>query len=241
MKYKMVTKFWYDNDEAALVTRLSRLFQTDFFRDTVLRPRSERLPVSAKNLLHVLQPDDYQKSDVRFVVNRGKKSLRGTLDITRNALWTPPGFTSFLELSFSLSEGYKGGPFGDAYEVRDILLACVHVGPAPIGFVECEDESDEQHTAKFETFRRIDSMAVPVAIEWVTVLHKDVVARIDVPLLEAAANAGVLVGQQGDYWWIILTESVFSFTNDDCIEKYQAMNKALNLTEVHKRFGRARP
>lgn len=236
MKYRMVTKFWFDNDEAGLVSRLDRLFRVDFFRDTVLRPRSERLAVSPKNLQHVLQPDAYQTSDFRFIVNRGKKSLRGTLDITRNALWTPPGFTSFLELSFSLSEGYKGGPFGNAEEVRDILLACVHVGPSPMGFVECEDESDEQHTAKFETFRRIDSMAVPVAIEWVTVLHKDVVARIGVPLAEAAASAGVLAGQQGDYWWIILTEPVFSFTKKNCIENYRAMNKALKLAEVHKRF-----
>ncbi len=236
MKYRMLTKFWFDNDEAGLVSRLDRLFQLDFFRDTILRPRSDRLPVSPKNLQQVLQPDAYQSSDFRFIVNRGKKSLRGTLHITRNAMWLPSAFTSFFELSFSLSERYKGGPFGNAYEVRDILLSCVHVGSCPMGFVECEDESYEQHTTKFETFRRIDDMAVPVAIEWVTVLHNDVVARIEVPMLEAAASAGVLAGRQGDYWWIILTEQIFRFTQEDCIENYQAMNKALKLAEVHKRF-----
>jgi hypothetical protein len=105
-----------------------------------------------------------------------------------------------------------------------------------MGFVECEDESSEQHTAKFEIFRQIDSMAVPVSIEWVTVLHKEVVARMGVSVAEAATNAGVLAGCHSDYWWIILSEEAFSFTKTACTEKYRAVNEALNLVKIHKRF-----
>ncbi len=164
--------------------------------------------------------------------------MRGTLDITRNRVWTPPGFTSFLELTFSLSEGYKGGPFHCVNEVRDILLACVQVGPSPMGFVESGDESYEQHTANFERFRIIDSMAVPVAIEWVSVLHRDVVARMGVDLVDAAAAADVLAGQQGDYWWIILTEEPFSFLKDAHTQRYRAMREAVGLETIHVKFPR---
>jgi len=238
MKYRMVTTFWYDEDDAGLLSRLERLFKLEFFHDTVLRPRSDRLVPNRNNLHYVLQPDGYLTSDVRFFVSRGKRSLRGTLTIHRNSLWTPPGFTSVVRLTFSLSECYEKGPFHNVNEVRDILLACVEVGPSPMGFVESGDESYEQQTANFERFRRIDSMAVPVSIEWVSVLHKDVVARMGVNLVDAAAAAGVLAGQQGDYWWVILTEEPFSFLQEGHAQRSRAMKEALGLEAIHAKFPR---
>jgi len=238
MKYRMVTTFWYDEDDAGLLSRLERLFKLKFFQNTVLRPRSDRLPPTRKNLHHVLQPDSDQTSDFRFVVNREKKPLRGTLNVTRNSVWTPSAFTSFLELSFSLSEGYKGGPFHDVNEIRDVLLACVQVGPSPMGFVECGDESYEQQTANFERYRSIDHMAVPVTIEWVSVLHKDVVAQMGVDLVGAAAVADVVAGRQGDSWWIILTEEPFSFLKESHTQRYRAMKEAVGLEAIHAKFPR---
>ncbi|WP_435018043.1 hypothetical protein TA3x_005683 [Tundrisphaera sp. TA3] len=238
MKYSMSTKFWHDEDDAGLLSRLERLFEMEFFQGTVLRPRSDRLPPTRANLHRVLQPDRHQTSDVRFVVDRGKKSLRGELSIIRNSEWTASRFTSSLGLDFSLSECYKGGPFHGVDEIRDLLLACVQVGPSAMGFVKCEDESSEQHSANFERFRNLDSMAVPVTIEWVTVLHKDVVAAMEVDLMNAAAAAGARAGRQGDYWWIILTEEPFSFMKAAHEQKYRAMREAVGLDDIHAKFPR---
>ena len=238
MKYRMITTFWYDEDDAGLLSRLERLFKLEFFQDSVLRPRSDQFPPTRSNLEQVLQPDSYETSDFRFVVNRGKKSLRGTLNITRNTRWSPPGFTSFLELSFSLAEGYKNGPFYNVREVRDIMLACVQVGPSPMGFVECEDKSNEQHNADFERFRIIDSMAVPVTFEWISVLHKDVVARMGVDLVKTAATANVAAGLEGEYWWIILSEEPFSFLNEGHVQKYRSLKEAVGLEAIHAKFPR---
>lgn len=238
MKYRIITTFWYDDDDDGLLARLERLFKLDFFKNSVLRPRSDCLSPTRKNLQQVLQPDSYQTSDFSFVVNRGKKSLRGTLNITRNKLWTPPGFTSFLELNFSLSEGYKGGPFCDVKEIRDIMLACMQVGPSPMGFVECGDKSNEQHSADFERFRNIDSMAVPVTFEWVSVLHKDVVARTGVDLVNAAAASNVLAGLQGEYWWIILSEEPFSYLKEGHAQRHRTMKETVGLDAIHAKFPR---
>ena len=118
------------------------------------------------------------------------------------------------------------------------MLACVQVGPSPMGFVECEDKSNEQHNADFERFRIIDSMAVPVTFEWISVLHKDVVARMGVDLVKTAATANVAAGLEGEYWWIILSEEPFSFLNEGHVQKYRSLKEAVGLEAIHAKFPR---
>src|SRR5262245_46976531 len=102
MKYRFCAKFWYDEDDAALARRLAALFRTPLFRDAVLKPRSLKLAPTRKNLVELLVPTDgYLTSDFDWVVKRQGKPIAGRLGITRNRIWTPPGFTSFLELRFS--------------------------------------------------------------------------------------------------------------------------------------------
>lgn len=238
MKYRLLTTFWYDEDDAGLVSRLERLFKLEFFQDTILGPKSVRLPTTRANLITVLQPEKEQTSDVRFVVQRGKKSLRGTISLTRNSAWVGSKFTSFLEMSFAIGNTWKGAIFRDVYELRDILLACVQVGPAPMGIIECGDESSDQLAANFERFRITDSMAVPITVEWVTVLHQDVVDRMRIDLRKAASKSDVSVGKQGDYWWIILTPEPFSFASASHKQRYDALRDALKLDAIHKKFPR---
>ena len=239
MKYRMSTSFWYDEDDEALSARLDRLFQNEFFRNAVLRPRSDRIPPTQENLRRVLVPDAYRTSDFRFVVPRGRKTVRGSVHLTRNSFWMPSKFTSFCELTFSLSDGFEGGPFGDALEVRDVLLAFVGVGPSPMGFVGGEDVPPEQSRARFEAFRRTDSLAVPASIEWVTVLHEDVVARMGVDLFRAAHEAGVLAGRKDNYLWIILCERPFSFAKGVGTHEFRRIHEAVRLDVIHQRFRRA--
>src|SRR5688572_6101383 len=124
MKYRFCTKFWYDEDDTALVRRLSAFFRTTVFSDAVLKPRSLKLAPTKENLAELLVPaDGYLVSDFGWVVKREGKPITGRLNITRNRVWTPPGFTSSLELVFSLSDGFKGGPFRTVEEVRDAALA----------------------------------------------------------------------------------------------------------------------
>lgn len=240
MKYRFCAKFWYDEDDAALARRLAAFFQTPLFCDAVLKPRSRKLAPTVENIAELLVPTDgYLSSDFEWVVKRQGKPITGRLNITRNRIWTPPGFTSFLELRFSLSAGYKGGPFRSADEVRDSALACMPVGPSPIGVVECEDEEYERATAKFERFRAIDDMAVPISVEWVTVLHPDIVANMGVDVRRAEAVSGVRVGRSGDYWWVVLCPEPFSFAGGVGVAAMEQVDRELGLEAIHNRFRRA--
>jgi hypothetical protein len=231
--------FWYDEDDASLAQRLAAFFQTPLFRDAVLKPRSLKLAPTRENLSELLVPTDgYLSSYFDWVVKRQGKPIAGRLSITRNRIWTPPGFTSFLELRFSLSPGYKGGPFRNVEEVRDAVLACMPVGPSQIGVVESEDEDYTRSTAKFERFRAIDDVAVPVSIEWVTILHRGIVANMRVDLRRAEAATGVQVGQSGDYWWVVLCPEPFSFAGAVGVPALEQVGQELGLEEIHKRFKR---
>src|SRR5262245_66069154 len=107
-------------------------------------------------------------------------------------------------MRFSLVPGFKDGPFRNVDEVKDAALACVKLGPSPIGVVETEDEPEKRSNAKFEIFRKVDDMEVPGSIEWVTVLHADVVANMAVDLRQLTEVDGVRVGTSREHWWVIL-------------------------------------
>jgi hypothetical protein len=175
------------------------------------------------------------------VVKPRGKPITGRLSITRNRLWTPPGFTSSLEPRFSLSAGYKGGPFRDVAEVRDAALARMPVGPSQIGVVECEDKEYERATVKFERFREVDAMAVPASIEWVTLLHRDIVANMGVDLRRAKAVSGVQVGRSGDYWWVVLGPEPFGFAGGVGVSACEQVSRKLGLEAIQSRFKRASP
>jgi hypothetical protein len=236
MKYRFWTKFWYDEDDEALARRLLAFFESPFFRGAILKPRSLRLAPTQTGIAKLLEPDGYLNSDFDWVVKRDVKPISGRLSITRNRIWTPPGFTSVVELRFSLSKGYKGGPFHCAEEIRDAGLACMVVGPSQIGVVEAEDEDYARSKAKFERFRKIDDMAVPVSIEWVTILHRDIVSNMSVDIRRAEGIAGVQVGETGHYWWVILCPEPFSFASGVGVPQLQRVTEVLGLSEIHTRF-----
>src|SRR5262245_18124359 len=58
MKYRFYTKFWYDEDDAALARRLATFFRTAVLSDAVLKPRSLKLAPTRKNLAQLLVPTD---------------------------------------------------------------------------------------------------------------------------------------------------------------------------------------
>jgi hypothetical protein len=238
MKYTFGTKFLYDEDDPALVRRLAALFRKPLFRDAVLKPRTLKLSPTRENLAKLLVPTDdyYRNSDLDWVVQRQGKPTAGRLSIIRN----PPStsFTSFLELRFSLSSGYRGGPFGKVEEVRDTALACMAVGPSQIGTVDCADEGDDRSDAKFERFRAIDDMAVPVSIEWVNLYHEVIVANMAVDLRQAEEVPGVRVGRSGDYWWVVLCSEPLSFAGGVGVSALKQVGQKLGLTAIHRRFKR---
>lgn len=242
MRYRFFTKFWHDGsdeDDAALARRLAAFFRSPIFRDAVLKPRSRKLAPTEENIAELLVPTDgYESSDFDWVVRRQRKTIAGRLSLTRNRIWTPPGFTSFVELRFSLSAGYEGGPFRDVEEVRDAALACMPIGRSPIGMVECDDEDDERATAKFDRFREIDDMAVPVSLEWVMVFHQDVVAAMGVDLRQAEVVSGVRVGRSGDYWWVLLCPEPLSFADGVGASALEEIDRALDLEAIQSRFRR---
>jgi hypothetical protein len=239
MKYRFCTKFWYDEDDTAVTERLTAFFRLPLLRGAVMRPRSLKLRPTRNNIAQLVAPTDAEmSSNITWLVKRHGKTISGQLSLTRNSAWTSSRFTSFLELRFSLLPGYKGGPFGNAEEVRDAALASMTVGPSRIGVVESEDEEQKRTTAKFECFRAIDDMAVPVSIEWVTILHQEVVANMGADLQRLDEVSGVRVGSAGSYWWILLCPEPLSFVSGVGVTTLEKVHRELNLPMIHKKFKR---
>lgn len=240
MKYRFVSKFWYDEDDAALTKRLLAFFRYPFFCESVLKPRSRKFARTEDKIAELLVPTDgYLSSDFDWAVKRHGKPIAGRLNLCRNRIWTPPGFPSFVELRFSLSPKFKGGPFHNVDEVLQAAMECMTIGPSLIGVVECDDESDDRVLAKFETFRQIDEMAVPRSVEWVTVLHREIVNNMGVDLRVAKKVEGVRVGQSGDYWWVLLCDEPFSFASGVGIAAMERVQQEIGLEAIQERFRRS--
>jgi hypothetical protein len=243
MKYCFTTSFLYGTgaDDAALARRFAAFFRTCGFQQAVLQPRSRKLAPTEEHLAELLVPTDgYLDSHIDWSVKREGKSITGKLALTR----IRPGFgsfTSFLDLKFALSAGYRGGPFASADEVRDAAVALMTIGPSPIGVIEVDDEPHETRSAKFERFREIDTLRMPVSIEWITVLHRAVVADLGASLRHAERVPGVRVGEAGEYGWIVLCPEPFRYADARAVAAQEQVHRELRLVEAQERFRRTPP
>jgi hypothetical protein len=146
--------------------------------------------------------------------------------------------TSWLELKWSLSPGWKGGPFKSMPDLLVVLLVCLTVGPSPIGLTECSDQSQENRNEQFRLFQTIDDLQVPTHFDWVTILHRDVVERMKVNLRTAAQVDGVRTGTQGDYLWVTLCDEPYSASAGVGVAAYVEVPKRLGLAGIQRRFRR---
>ncbi len=236
MKYQYYSAWLHDGDAAALVSRLAALFRRPGMRNAVLKPRSLKLKPTAKNLATLAAPPrELPPYSFDWIIPRNEKSVQGGVSITPS---TPSRLASFIEHKFSLNETYRGGPFRKVEEVLDLALACMAVGPSGIGCVEPMDKSASQLAAESTTFRAVDSWVVPVTIEWITLLHRDVVVKLGIDLTDAEQVSGVRVGLTNDFWWLILTPHPFRFTNQDDVTTRDYVTKALGLADLHAKFPR---
>jgi hypothetical protein len=240
MKFRIGTKFMYDEDGAAFARRMAALFRTPLFRNAVLKPRSRKLKPTRENIAKELAPgQDDDVTCLDWVVQLQEKPVAGKLTLTRNDPTTSQKFTSFLELRFSLSAGYKGGPFRNVDETRRALLACMRAGPSAIGFVEAEDEPYARSDAKFNRFRRIDDMAVPVSIEWITILHQTIVDNMGIDLRRLERVPGVQVDKSENHWSIIISSEPFNFKDTTQVAALQMVTQEMGLPQIHKRYRRS--
>lgn len=241
MKYEFTAKFPHDGDDAALARRLAAVFRKPLFRGAVLAPRSAKLPATRAAIAALIVPKpSLDLSIFHWQAERHGKPVAGRATVLKQFGGEPSEFTSNFQFRFTLSDGYRDGPFRSADEVRDAAVAWTAAGPALIGAVECGDEGQNRWDEKYELFRRIDDLRVPVVFEWVTVLREDVVANLGGDLRRAERVPGVRVGRRGAYWWIVLRPEPFRFADPAHAATAEQVARALDLAAAQKRFPRSR-
>jgi len=236
MKYDVQAKWLYDLEIDPVSTRLAALFRTKFFGGCVIKPKSLKLPPTAKNIRDVIASQiRLPPARIDAVGQYNTKSLNLTVDVT------PPcgasRFSSSVQVTFSLGQTFAGGPFANVNDLRDLALACAKVGPCPCTFVT---PRDIDHGARLEVIRTTDTWAVPAAIEWITVLHQSIVNNMAVDLMKVETVPGVRVGQKGHFWWIILAPHPFQSNSPDDLQIQQQVAHTIDLSAIHARLPQSR-
>lgn len=233
MKYDLQANWLYAQDIGPLSQRMSALLKTKFFQGSVLKPRSQKLPPTAQNIRNLIESQiRLPPAGVQWAGSYAGKTLTASCSITPP---TAMRFNSFLQIQFALGPTFAGGLFANVNDLRDLALACAKVGPCPITLV---NPRDIDHGAQLDVMKVTDTWAVPVSIEWITVLHQSIVDNMAVELMEAETVAGVRVGKKGDFWWIILTPHPFQAKSTDDLRIQQEVARVIDLPAIHARFPR---
>lgn len=233
MKYDLQANWLYAQDIGPLSQRMSALLKTKFFQGSVLKPRSQKLPPTAQNIRNLIESQiRLPPAGVQWAGSYAGKTLTASCSITPPAAMR---FNSFLQIQFALGPTFAGGLFANVNDLRDLALACAKVGPCPITLV---NPRDIDHGAQLDVMKVTDTWAVPVSIEWITVLHQSIVDNMAVELMEAETVAGVRVGKKGDFWWIILTPHPFQAKSTDDLRIQQEVARVIDLPAIHARFPR---
>lgn len=234
MKYDLQAKWLYDQEIHPLSKRLAALLRTKYFRSSVIKPRSLKLPPTAENFRDTISAGiRLPPVCTDWVGSYGGKSLSARTCVTPP---TQMRFSSTIEVEFSIGPTFAGGPFANVNDLRDLALACAKAGPCPITFV---NPRDIDHGARLDVMRVTDTWAVPAAIEWITVLHQSVVDNMAVDLMKAETVAGVRVGKKGDFWWIILTPHPYQWNSADDVRIQEQVVHTIDLPAIHARFPRS--
>lgn len=231
MKYDLNARWLYLNDDKLVSQRFAALLRTKYFRGSVLKPKSLKLPATSANVRKLIAPD---KGLPPYSFDWSGRYREHTLQATASIC--PSGdqrFSSFVLVKLSLKKFCTDGAFINADDLRDLALACAKVGPSPVTFVEPTDGNHEAHR---HVMRSTDTWSVPVSIEWITILHQSVVKNMAVDLMDAEAVPGVRVGRKGDYWWVILTPHPFRYSSPGDLAIQQDVIKLIDLPAIHSRF-----
>jgi hypothetical protein len=241
MKYTFNTRFFYDEDDDAMLRRLAVLFDQPLFRKSLLRPRSVNVPpneglLSAElGMLGISKPEP--ESEVLWTTTLSGKTMTGRLMLCRNSAFKSRN-TSYLDLKFSLGATWRGGPFSGPDQLIEAVAELLKVGPAGIGLIETSDEPQERKIARNIRYRTVDTLSVPESLEWLTLVHHELAQAAGLQLERAASIPGVRVGSLGDYQWVLLSEEPFSYENHDHLARADAAMKAVNLQAIYQRFPR---
>jgi hypothetical protein len=233
MKYDLQAKWLYDQKIDPLSKRLAALLRTKYFGGCVIKPRSLKLPPTAKNFRDTISAGiRLPPVCVDWVGSYGGKSLSARTCVTPP---TEMRWPSSIEVEFSIGPTFAGGPFANANDLRDLALACAKAGPCPITFV---NPRDIDHGARLDISKVTDTWAVPSTIEWITVLHQSIVDNMAGDLMVAETVPGVRVGKKGDFWWIILTPHPYQWQPSDDHTIQEKTTAAIDLEAIHRRFPR---
>ena len=235
MKYDLTAKWLYANDAGPLSNRFATLLRSKFFRGCVLKPKSLRVMPTAENVRNLIAPmQGLPPYSFDWTGANRQKPLQAT---ATNCPPTDSRIPSLVLVRFSLGKSFTDGPFADASGLRDLALACAKVGPCPI---TCVEPKETDHAARLEIIRATDSWAVPVAIEWITVLHQSVVEKMAVDLMAVESVPGVRAGRKGVFSWIILTSHPFQGRSAEDLGIQRKVADVIDLPAIHSRFPRKR-
>jgi len=230
IKYWLSTRFTGRREAGAFLEALSALRAT-----ITLFPRTKRLPPSLVALDESLR--SYSPRDglqVPFELERGRQRARGRI-------WIPPSMPfagrSTFEVDFSLQEGTFADLFESASELREVASRVCRALTTPILQVQARDSSPEEEQASYDLFQRIDIDVVPVRLEWITIISLDLAERLGWRhQADELRSHGMFVGESDGVWYVMLTDTPFSYAKGVGSEKQKEAERLLRLADAQHRF-----
>ena len=150
---------------------------------------------------------------------------RGTLTLERAS--DKPA-SSTLELQFSVNAKSQG-LFVTGEQARHAVVSAAIAFGARAGHVEADDFSDEESSRKYAVFQNLRDRRVPVSFEWVTVLRAEDFRDLGWDLASLVALPGVRTGEEGDFVWIVLSDTPFSYQSNVGTEAQRLVETMLDL------------
>jgi hypothetical protein len=230
MNYRLTTWYTYPTELRRFCASAS-VFLSQIAPGGVLAPRSRKLPVTEEHLFSLLELNGDYSAVATFQCRRNDRPLRGRIS-TPNPEYFPESICTF-EIEFSAGPGFAKSPFTDAHDVAAALLGAACISGSALGEVEADDIPPELAEHDHCVFQEVDSMVVPVRIQWINCISMAQAKQLGWTDRGTPPVGEVECGD--DYFVIKVTPEPFSFAVNSHVKARDSLEQWLGLEEAHAR------